>query len=50
MKELIHRFYQSICDRCPPPIPYRDIVLTARIMDWIFALIHADAKRDTIDA
>jgi len=50
MKELIHRFYQSICDRCPPPIPYRDIVLTARIMDSIFALIHADAKRDTIDA
>jgi hypothetical protein len=50
MKELIHRFYQSIHAGCPPPIPYRDIVLTARIMDSIFALIRADAKRDTIEA
>jgi predicted dehydrogenase len=50
MKELIHRFYQSIRAGCPPPIPYRDIVLTARIMDSIFALIRADAKRDTIEA
>ena len=50
MKELIRRFYQSICDGSPPPIPYRDIVLTARIMDSIFALIRADATRCTIDA
>jgi hypothetical protein len=50
MKELIHRFYQSIRDGGPPPIPYRDIVLTARIMDSIFALIRTGAKRETIDA
>lgn len=50
MKELIHRFYQSIRDGGPPPIPYRDIALTARIMDSIFALIRTGAKRDTIDA
>ena len=50
MRELIRRFYQSIRDGYPPPIPYRDIVLTARIMDSIFALIRADARRGTIEA
>ncbi len=48
MKELIHRFYQSIVGGLPPPIPYRDIVLTARIMDSIFDQIRADAKRCTV--
>ena len=37
MKELINRFYRSISHHGPPPIPYREIVLTARIMDSIFA-------------
>jgi predicted dehydrogenase len=40
MKELIERFYQSIRLAQPPPIPYREIVLTARIMDEIFAQIY----------
>ena len=36
MKELIERFYNSIRSNDPPPIPYREILLTARIMDEIF--------------
>jgi predicted dehydrogenase len=44
MKELIERFYNSIRSDSPPPIPYREIILTARIMDEIFAQIHAGQK------
>src|SRR6266550_4560176 len=40
MKELIERFYNSIHLGGPPPIPYREIILTARIMDEIFAQIY----------
>jgi predicted dehydrogenase len=40
MKELIDRFYTSIRMAQPPPIPYREIILTARIMDEIFAQIY----------
>lgn len=41
MKEIIHRFYDSIRDpQLPPPIPYREILLTAEIMDRIFAQIY----------
>ena len=40
MKELIERFYNSIRKESPVPIPYREIILTARIMDEIFAQIH----------
>jgi predicted dehydrogenase len=36
MKYLIESFYRSIVDNAPPPIPYRQILLTARIMDDIF--------------
>ncbi len=45
MKELIERFYQSIRRAAPPPIPYREIVLTARIMDEIFRQI--SVRRET---
>ena len=37
MKFLIESFYHSIREDAPPPIPYREIILTARIMDAIFA-------------
>jgi len=37
MKCLIELFYRSIEEGTPPPIPYREILLTARIMDAIFA-------------
>lgn len=36
MKYLIESFYRSIQENVPPPIPYREILLTARIMDEIF--------------
>ena len=36
MKYLIESFYHSIRDDAPLPIPYREILLTARIMDAIF--------------
>jgi predicted dehydrogenase len=39
MKMLIQSFYQSIQDKTPPPIPYREILTTARMMDDIFAQI-----------
>ena len=45
MKELIERFYTSIRTGGPPPIPYREIMLTARIMDEIFAQIYGTEVR-----
>ena len=44
MKEFIERFYNSIRSDSPPPIPYREIILTARIMDEIFAQIYGGQK------
>ncbi|MCI0540290.1 MAG: Gfo/Idh/MocA family oxidoreductase [Verrucomicrobiales bacterium] len=41
MTELIGRFYTSIRTGGPPPIPHREILLTARIMDDIFAQIRS---------
>jgi predicted dehydrogenase len=40
MKCLIESFYRSIVEGTPVPIPYREILLTARIMDAIFAQLH----------
>jgi predicted dehydrogenase len=36
MKFLIESFYRSIVDGTPEPIPYREILLTSRIMEQIF--------------
>jgi predicted dehydrogenase len=44
MKELIERFYESIRHRTAPPIPYREILLTARIMDEVFAQIYPASR------
>ncbi len=41
MAELIGQFYRSIRTGSDPPIPYREIILTARIMDEIFAQIYS---------
>lgn len=41
MKHLIESFYRSITDNAPVPIPYREILLTSRIMDAIFEQIGA---------
>jgi hypothetical protein len=53
MKELIERFYNSVRSGSPPPIPYREIILTARIMDEIFVQIYggrnAEGRQNTIE-
>ena len=46
MKELIERFHNSIRSQAAPPISYREIILTARIMDEVFAQIYPD-RTDT---
>lgn len=48
MKELIERFYQNIRNQAAPPIPHREILLTARIMDEIFRQIY-NQKVETTD-
>ena len=40
MKYLIESFYGSIVNDTPVPIPYREILLTARIMDSIFVQLN----------
>jgi predicted dehydrogenase len=47
MKYLIESFYQSIMEGTSVPIPYREIILTARIMDEIFAQL--DVPRSEIN-
>jgi hypothetical protein len=44
MKHLIESFYQSIARNEPPPIPYREILATARIMDSIFDQVAAKPR------
>ena len=47
MKYLIESFYRSIIQDTPVPIPYREILLTARIMDAIFDQL--GARRSQVD-
>ena len=47
MKELIEQFFKSIQNNGAPPIPYREILLTARIMDEIFAQIYQQKNAAT---
>ena len=49
MKELIERFYDSIRLARPLPIPYREILLTARIMDAVFSQVYGP-RSQTSDA
>jgi predicted dehydrogenase len=44
MKYLIEAFYRSITDGTPVPIPYREILLTARIIDSIIVQIGGRAR------
>jgi predicted dehydrogenase len=48
MKYLIESFYRSIRNDVPVPIPYRDILRTARIMDAIFDQVHVPLQ-DPLD-
>ena len=45
MKYLIESFYRSIVQSTPVPIPYREILLTARIMDAIFDQLGASRSQ-----
>lgn len=45
MKFLIESFYESIRSGSPVPIPYREILLTAGIMENIFLQLDAQASR-----
>jgi predicted dehydrogenase len=49
MKYLIESFYRSIVSGGLPPIPYREIILTAHIMDRIFEQLRAPAVSAEID-
>lgn len=42
MKILVESFYRSIREDRPAPIPYREILLTAKIMDAIFDQVGAE--------
>jgi predicted dehydrogenase len=46
MKFLIESFYDSIVRDAPLPLPYREIVLTARIMDAIFEQLGASTPQE----
>jgi len=46
MKYLIESFYYSIRENVSVPIPYREILLTARIMDAIFEQVSASRLQD----
>lgn len=46
MKCLLESFYRSIVERAPARIPYREILLTTRIMDVIFAQLEAIRSKD----
>lgn len=50
MKALIERFHRSIGEKGPPPIPYREIVLTARLMDAMFAQLGSVARGERVEA
>jgi predicted dehydrogenase len=45
MKYLMESFYRSIREGAPVPIPYREILLTTRIMDEIFEQLGAKQSR-----
>ena len=43
MKYLIESFYRSIVEGGPVPIPYQEIILTAKIMDSIFSQLETQS-------
>jgi len=45
MKYLMECFYRSIAEGAPLPISYRELLLTARIMDAIFAQLDMQQKQ-----
>jgi len=49
MKYLAESFYKSITDGAEPPLSYREILLTARIMDEIFEQLSASQAAKGVD-
>jgi predicted dehydrogenase len=49
LKHLIEAFYRSIVQGTPPPIPYREILLTAHIMDEVFDQLRPRRLAEVID-
>jgi predicted dehydrogenase len=49
MRELMARYYEAIETGGPPPIPYREIVLTARLMDDIFRQVAQEPECERIE-
>jgi predicted dehydrogenase len=49
MKCLIESFYRSIVDGTPVPIPYREILLTAKIMAGIFSGVNEQQRNGRIE-
>lgn len=50
MRYLIESLYRSITEDTPVPIPYRQILLTARIMDDIFEQLSHNAVHQSLKA
>ena len=48
-KHLIETFYRSITHGEPLPIPYREILLTSKIMDGIFAQLNDSTSKQIVD-
>jgi len=48
IKYLIESFYRSIREDVPVPIPYREILLTARLMDAIFDQLNAGRSQNQV--
>ncbi len=48
MKYLMESFYRSIREDAPVPIPYREILLTTRIMDEVFEQLEAKEPQDRL--
>ena len=49
MRYLIESFYRSIVEDIPVPIPYREILLTARIMDDIFVQLESQPQFEALE-
>lgn len=49
LKFLIESFYRSIIEGTPEPIPYREILLTSRIMEAIFKSLSESVAEPTKD-
>lgn len=50
MHYLIESFYRSITEGTPVPIPYREILLTAKIMDAIFDQLNARQAQSNLES